>query len=146
MSHYSTGRELQANAESFDLSSDSIMTDILREAQAKAKGKAAAGYNVAHLLDMNLAGEVGKFTPPVRIYKVGPDGELILKEQVQAITFRRRVLESIGGQAYVERMLDLQRKRQRAGQMMKARGVARRKRLGLQPREILKVEDDDDGA
>ena len=138
---YSTNSDINAAANHFEISTDSIMTDILREHKArKAVAKKMTG--MASLLDMDLANEVGRFTPPVLIYTVGPAGALILTEQIQALTFRRRVMESIGGMAFQDRLADLHRKRLRAGQRSKAKGRAARIRSGLVPRAQIPDEDD----
>ncbi len=137
---YSSNTDLQASAEHFEISSDSIMTDILREHKAR-KGGAKKMQGMASLLDMDLANAVGKLTPPVRIYRVGPAGELILKEQIQATTFRRRALESIGGKVFQERIDELQRKRRKAGQRSKAKSRAARIRLGLARTPIAEEDD-----
>lgn len=139
---YATNTDLQASAEHFEISTDSIMTDILREHKARKAG-AKKMVGMASLLDMDLANEVGKLTPPVRIYRVGPDGELILKEQIQALTFRRRVMESVGGVAFQDRIDELQRKRRRAGQRSKAKGRAARIRAGLGARTPIAEEEDE---
>jgi hypothetical protein len=141
---YSTNTDIQASAEHFEISTDSIMTDILREHKARKAGTGTKKMvGMASLLDMDLANEVGRLTPPVRIYRVGPDGELILKEQIQALTFRRRVMESIGGVAFQERIDELQRKRRKAGQRSKAKGRAARIRSGLGARTPIAEEEDD---
>lgn len=137
---YSTSTDLQAAEESFDATSDIIATDILRE--HKRKAKAAPIHNIASLIDLDLVGEVGRCTPPVTIYRVGPTGELILKEQIQAMTFRRRMLETAGGKAFQERFAELQRKRRRAGQRSKAKSRAAKIRLGRASR----LDDGDDDA
>lgn len=138
---YATRQDLNANVESFETVSDIIMSDIIREQRAKRRSPPSA---LALLLDMDLGLEVGKLTPPVRIYRVGPAGELILKEQIQATTFRRRVMESIGGLAFQDRIADLHRKRRKAGQRSKAKGRAARIRAGTVPRHPLKDEDEQD--
>ena len=135
---YSTNTDLQAAEECFDATSDIIATDILREHRRKTT--AAPIHNIASLIDLDLVGEVGRSTPPVKIYRVGPDGELVLKEQIQATTFRRRMLESAGGKAFQERFAELQRKRRRAGQRSKAKSRAAKIRLG---RQQLDAEDDE---
>lgn len=124
---YSTPQDLQANVETFETVSDIIMSDIVREQRAKRRG---APTPMTALLDMDLGLEVGKMTPPVKIYRVGPDGELILKEQIQATTFRRRALESIGGKAFQAKLDDLKQKRRRAGMRSSSRNRASRIRLG----------------
>ena len=138
---YQTNTDIQASAEAFEISTDSIMTDILREHKARKAG-AKKMVGMASLLDMDLAKEVGKLTPPVRIYRVGPAGELILHTQISALTFRRRALESIGGLEFQDRIEELQRKRRRAGQRSKAKGRAARIRSGLVPRAQIPDEDD----
>lgn len=135
---YSTNTDIQAAEESFDTTSDIIMTDIVREQRRRAKAKMAPFHSAASLIDLDLVGEVGRATPPVKIYRVGPDGELVLKEQIQATTFRRRMLESAGGKAFRERIDELQRKRRRAGQRSKAKSRAARIRLGQESRNRMR--------
>jgi len=79
---------------------------------------------------MTAAVEVGKQTPPVKIYRMDPTtGELRLKETVPAATFRRRALESVAGKRFQQRISELQRKRRLAGQRSKAKARAARIRL-----------------
>jgi hypothetical protein len=139
---YSTPQDLQANVETFETVSDIIMSDIVREQRAKAKAIRGAPYTVSALIDMDLGLEVGKMTPPVKIYRVGPDGELILKEQIQATTFRKRALESIGGKNFQAKLEDLKQKRRRAGMRSSARNRASRIRLGQVKREPIIDTDD----
>lgn len=140
---HATNTEIQANIDSFDLSSDVIMTDILKEHRAKTRPKKPAGIGLSTLLEINLANEVGKLTPPVRIYHMADDGTLVLKEQIQATTFRRRALESIGGKGYRERLAELKRKRQKAGLMSKTKSRAARLRAGLVLRQPIEDDDED---
>lgn len=142
MRQHLSNPHIQALTEHFEIATDSIMTDILREHKAR-KGGAKKMVGMASLLDMDLAHEVGKLTPPVRIYRVGPSGELILKEQIQALTFRRRVMESVGGVEFQERIDELQRKRRKAGQRSKAKGRAARIRSGLGARTPIAEEEAD---
>lgn len=137
---YSSNVELQAASEHFEFSSDMIMSDIMREHRAQGR-KPSPVTTIANLIDADIGSEVGKLTPPVRIYKMGPDGELVLKEQIQAMTFRRRALESIGGKAFQDRLDEMKRKRMKAGLRSKAKSRATRKRLGI-GREPMEPEDD----
>ena len=136
---YSTNTDIQAAEESFDTTSDIIMTDIVSEQRRRAKAKMAPFHSAASLIDLNLVGEVGRATPPVKIYRVGPTGELILKEQIQATTFRRRMLETAGGRAFQERFAELQRKRRKAGQRSKAKSRAAKIRMSR-----ARLDDEDD--
>ena len=140
---YSTNTDLQAAEESFNTTADIIAADILRQSRSRLKANGPV-HNIIGLMDLGLVGEVGRATPPVKIYRVGPDGELVLKEQIQATTFRRRRLEGAGGKAFQERIAELQRKRRRAGQRSKAKSRAARIRSGLSPRNTIMEEDEED--
>lgn len=136
---YSTPQDLQANVETFETVSDIIMSDILREQRAK---KRAVAIPLSALLDMDLGLAVGKMTPPVTIYLVGPEGGLILKERIQATTFRRRALESLGGKNFQAKLDNLQQKRRRAGMRSSARNRASRIRLGQVQRHQIQAAED----
>ncbi|MGH8568470.1 MAG: hypothetical protein ACREXU_10745 [Gammaproteobacteria bacterium] len=121
-----------------------LVADIMREFRLEQRPKKKPMATVGTLLDMDLGNEVGRHTPKVKIYRPDPvTGELVLKEHIQATTFRRRVLETIGGQAFQDRIDEMRRKRQKAGARSKAKSRATRKRLGLQPRHPLPLTDDE---
>jgi len=127
----STTQELRSQANHASIVSESAMTSIVHQDKVRRKlARASASPDLA-LLALDLSNEVGKSTPPITIYKPDPKtGDLILKETVTAITFRRRALESIAGKRFQQRISELQRKRQRAGQRQKAKSRAARVRLG----------------
>lgn len=125
---HSTNQSLRAQALHSRIISDSAMASAVQQDRIKRKlARASANPDLA-LLDFDLSNEVGQSTPPVRIYRPNADGDLVLRETVTATTFRRRVLESLAGQKFQERVRELQRKRMRAGQRAKARGRAARLR------------------
>lgn len=109
--------------------SDSAMTSSVQADRIKRKlARASANPDLA-LLDFDLSNEVGQSTPPVKIYRLNDTGELVLRETMTATAFRQRVLESLSGRKFQERIKELQRKRMRAGQRAKARSRAAKVRL-----------------
>ncbi len=132
---YQTNADFQAKIEAFDLSVDVIMGDIVREhraAQKRAKGKKVTAGPASDLaiMDLDLTSEVGRMTPPVRIYLPDPaTGELRLTEELKATAFRERVLASALGKKFQARIQDLRDKRRKAGIRSKTRARAARARL-----------------
>lgn len=127
--HHSTNQSLRAQTLQSRIISDAAMTSAIQQDRIKRKlARASANPDFA-LLDFDLSNEVGQSTPAVKIYRPNEAGELVLQETVTAQTFRRRVLESLSGQKFQDRIKELQRKRQRAGQRAKARSRAASLRL-----------------
>jgi len=126
----STNAELNAQSRHARIVADSTYGAVVQQDRVKRKlARASANPDFA-LLDFDLSNEVGKSTPPLKIYKPDPKtGALVLAETMTAIDFRRRVLESLAGKRFQQRISELQRKRQRAGQRAKARSRAGRIRL-----------------
>ena len=126
---HSTNQSLRAQLLHSRIISESAMTSAVQADRVKQKlARASANPDLA-LLDFDLSNEVGQSTPPVKIYRPNAAGELVLHETVTAPAFRQRVLESLSGQKFQEKIRELQRKRMRAGQRAKARSRAARIRL-----------------
>jgi len=126
----STNQQLRSQANHASIVSESAMGSIVQQDRVKRKlARASANPDLA-LLDFDLSNEVGKSTPPLKIYKPDPKtGALVLAETMTALAFRRRVLESLAGKRFQQRISELQKKRQRAGQRAKNRGRLARRRL-----------------
>ena len=127
---HTTNQELRSQANHASIVSESAMGSIVQQDRVKRKlARASANPDLA-LLDFDLSNEVGQSTPPIKIYKPDPKtGALVLAETMTALAFRRRVLKSLAGKRFQQRISELQKKRQRAGQRAKNRGRLARRRL-----------------
>ncbi len=136
---YTTNRDLKAQSQGHYAIVDTIGTQILQDHEAEVRrDRGRAAPTDLGLLEMDLTAEVGRATPPVRIYRPDPQtGELVFKEQLTATTFRRKALESVHGKRFQARLAELQKKRRKAGMRSKANARAARYRLrqaGIKPR------------
>ena len=123
--HHSTNQDLRARALHSMSISESAMSSAVQADRIKRKlARASANPDLA-LLDFDLSNEVGQSTPSVRIYRPNEAGELVLRETVTAAAFRQRVLESLSGKKFQERVRELQRKRMRAAQRSSRSSLSR---------------------
>jgi hypothetical protein len=129
--HFASNSQLNADRQHSRIVVRAAQGSIMAEHRLKQKKTKP----IPATFDPDMYEEVGAATPPITVYRPGPDGALVPVETMTATEFRDRAMKTKFGKQYLKRAAEMRRKRQISGQRSRAKSLYRKKKAAILARK-----------